>query len=271
MKKKKWVAVSFSGGKDSTAMLLRMMELGEHIDEVVCCDTYKEFPAMYRHIAKVKETVEANGIKFTELRNDESFDYLMFEKSKTRGKFAHQSGRGWPSPMVRWCTGELKRDVVRRHFGKLSKLYDVIQCIGIAADEAYRLERENNQNANHRHPLVEWGWDEETCLKYCYDHGYDWEGLYRIFGRVSCWCCPLRGIGEQRKLWKHFPDLWEELKDMDNRTWNQFRADYSVDDLEKRFEFEEERLAQGLSITNRDFHNKLKERLAAQGESRCTT
>ena len=44
-----------SGGKDSTAMVLRMIEMGEHIDEVVSCDTYKEFPAMYRHIEKVKK------------------------------------------------------------------------------------------------------------------------------------------------------------------------------------------------------------------------
>ena len=54
MSKSDWIVVSFSGGKDSTAMLLRMIELGEHIDEVVCCDTYKEFPAMYRHIEKVR-------------------------------------------------------------------------------------------------------------------------------------------------------------------------------------------------------------------------
>jgi tRNA(Ile)-lysidine synthase TilS/MesJ len=44
MDKEKYTVVSFSGGKDSTAMLLKMLELGEPIDEVVCCDTYKEFP-----------------------------------------------------------------------------------------------------------------------------------------------------------------------------------------------------------------------------------
>lgn len=39
-----YYVVSFSGGKDSTAMLLRLLELNYPIDEVVCCDTYKEFP-----------------------------------------------------------------------------------------------------------------------------------------------------------------------------------------------------------------------------------
>ena len=39
-------------------------------------------------------------------------------------------------------------------------------------------------------------------------------------------------------LYKHHPQLWQELKDMDNRAINQFRADYSVEDLERRFESE---------------------------------
>ena len=42
-----YYVVSFSGGKDSTALLLRLLELNEPIDEVIFCDTYKEFPQMY--------------------------------------------------------------------------------------------------------------------------------------------------------------------------------------------------------------------------------
>ena len=47
--------VSFSGGKDSTAMLLMMIERGIRVDQVVFCDTSKEFPAMYDHIELVKK------------------------------------------------------------------------------------------------------------------------------------------------------------------------------------------------------------------------
>ena len=64
-KKSNYIVVSFSGGKDSTAMLLKMIETGERIDEVIFCDTYKEYPAMYRHVEKVKAVVEKAGIKFT--------------------------------------------------------------------------------------------------------------------------------------------------------------------------------------------------------------
>lgn len=252
--KPNYKVVSFSGGKDSTAMLLRLLELGEHIDEVYCCDTSKEFPAMYRHIERVKKIVEDAGIKFTMLRAEKSFDYLMFDAPTSK----NTPGRGWATFKVRWCTSEVKKDIVRKYFKALKRQYNIIQYIGLAADEEYRLKRKTNQQEFMQHPLVEWGWTEKDCLEYCYSKGFDWEGLYEIFDRVSCWCCPLKSLEELRNLRKHFPDLWVELQDMDNRAWNQFRTDYSVEDLEKRFAFEEERIEQGLSIRNRDFYNQLK-------------
>lgn len=46
--------VSFSGGKDSTAMLLMMLEKEMQIDDIVFMDTGVEFPEMYEHIEKVE-------------------------------------------------------------------------------------------------------------------------------------------------------------------------------------------------------------------------
>lgn len=258
-----YITVSFSGGKDSSALVLHMIELGERIDEVVCCDTYKEFPAMYRHIEKVRKVIEANGIKFTMLRAEKSFDYYMFEylPKRKNQNLVGLKGLSWAGSRQRWCTSKLKIEIVNKYFSNLRKKYNVIQCLGIAVDEGYRLERKNNQQENHRYPLVEWGWSEKDCLQYCYSKGYDWEWLYELFSRVSCWCCPLQPLEELRKLRKHFPELWEELKEMDKKTWRKFKADYSVEQLEIRFAFEEERQAQGLSITSREFHNELKMRL----------
>lgn len=260
--KTKYIVANFSGGKDSTAMVLGMIERGEHIDEVIQCDTYKEFPAMYQHIESIKKIVEDAGIKFTTLRSEKSFDHLMFEeKSEKYGR-----GRAWPTFKTRWCTGELKRDVIRKYLKSLQKQFDVIQCVGLAADEQYRFERKNNQNKNHRHPLVEWGWTEKDCLQYCYAKGYNWCGLYDAFSRVSCWCCPLKSLEELRKLYLLFPELWEELKTMDEKARNQFRVDYSVDDLEKRFNLEKEFEAQGKSIRNKEFFTELRARLEQDNE-----
>lgn len=265
----KYYVVSFSGGKDSTAMLLRLLELGYQIDEVVFCDTYKEFPQMYKHIERVQELVESKNIKFTTLKNQWTFDYWMYEyepKRRNPDKFfskagADAKGLSWATYKTRWCSGELKIRLMDKYLKELKKTYEVIIYVGLAADEVKRLERKNNKNKLHSHPLVDWNWSEKDCLEYCYELGYDWDGLYEIFDRVSCWCCPLKSLEELRKLKKHFPDLWEELKDMDKRTWLTFRADYSVEELEIRFNYEEQRIKEGKSIRSREFYSSLRELL----------
>ena len=80
---------------------------------------------------------------------------------------------------------------------------------------------------------------EADCLAYCKERGFDWDGLYDIFHRVSCWCCPLQSYDELRKLRKHFPEHWEKLRDWDSRTWRTFLKHYSVEQLEIRFAFVE--------------------------------
>lgn len=269
--KKDLHVVSFSGGKDSTAMLLRMMELGMQIDVVLYCDTWMEFPAMYRHVAKIKKIVADAGIKFVELKNPQSYKYFMLEYQPKRRKSTQEKLNGnpkgytWASGRCRWCTTKLKTELIRAYKKELKSKYNVVEYVGIAADEQYRLERESNKR--HRHPLVDWGWDEKTCLRYCYAKGFDWEGLYELFHRVSCWCCPLQSLEELRKLRNKFPDLWEELKDMDSKTWGTFRPDYSVEQLEFRFDFEEKRLSKGKSITSQEFYRELKSLLHKREET----
>lgn len=102
---------------------------------------------------------------------------------------------------------------------------------------------------------------EQDCLEYCYQRGYDWGGLYRIFKRVSCWCCPLQSLEELRMLRKHFPELWEQLEEWDRKNFRSFRPDYSVRDLDRRFRFEEERLAEGKTIKGKEFMAELRKRL----------
>lgn len=270
MTKPTYHAANFSGGKDSTAMVLRMIELGYQIDEVIFCDTTMEFPAMLRHVERVKAVVESAGIKFTTLRSEHDFEYYLADVSVPNRKPTSEHfgvpGLGWPSRKIRWCTKYLKLKLIGDYFKEMREKYDVIQYIGIAADEDYRLERENNQNPNHRHPLRDWGWSEADAMQYCREKGYDWEGLYDIFHRVSCWCCPLQQYDELRKLRKHFPDLWQELLRLDARQWQTFAHGYRVPDFDRRFALEDALTEKGHSIKNRTFFADLKRLLANEAD-----
>lgn len=90
------------------------------------------------------------------------------------------------------------------------------------------------------HPLYDWKITEKQALEYCYFKGFHWQGLYKDFKRVSCWCCPLKSLPELKVLYEKYPDLWEQLKTMDNRSNNQFKPNYSVTDLENMFKLEQE-------------------------------
>lgn len=254
--KPKLHVVSFSGGKDSTAMLLKMQELGMQIDLVLFCDTGLEFPQLYEHIHKVSENT---GLKITTLKSEYSFEYLMLEKpfKRRNEKYKGKLGRSWAHNRYRWCTKMLKTDPREKFLRKIKKDFDIIEYIGIAADETHRLNRECNKRDGKRLPLVEWNMTEADCLEYCYGKGYDWGGLYEKFSRVSCWCCPLQPLDELRILYSDFPKLWEQLKKWDNATWRTFRAEWSVEQLERRFDFEKEWIAKGKNPKSKDFYKAL--------------
>jgi 3'-phosphoadenosine 5'-phosphosulfate sulfotransferase (PAPS reductase)/FAD synthetase len=233
--------VSFSGGKDSTAMLLMMIEKGMPIDRVICVDTTKEFPEMYRHIEKVKEYIAPLEIEVVKI----DFDYWFSEHVKTRGKNKGKKGYGWADFRVRWCTS-LKQEAVAniisggehnsRSRSRNIIPSDVIEYHGIAYDEIHRVDR--NSGRNIRYPLVEWKITEKEALEYCYAKGFDWEGLYKHFDRISCFCCPLSSIGDLRYTYNHKPELWGRIAEMDKLSYRDFRLDYTIQELEDKFDEE---------------------------------
>ena len=229
-----------------------MIEKEMPIDCVLYADTTMEFPEMEAHIAKLDEHLyRERGIHITTLRHPHGFEWLMFDvpqqqKRAIERRIANgqpQNGYGWPGIKSRWCTSQLKTNLLDKAVGQLKKERNALHYIGIAADEAHRC-KDDPQNC---YPLVEWGITEAQALQICYDRGFDFGGLYKIYRRASCWCCPLQRIDELRKLRTHHPELWARLREMDNRAramfgpgpLGQFKKDWSVERLEERFAREE--------------------------------
>ena len=64
--KEKLYAASLSGGKDSTAMVLRLVEEGWPLDFVMFCDTGLEFPQMYEHVEKLEKALPVPVVRLKE-------------------------------------------------------------------------------------------------------------------------------------------------------------------------------------------------------------
>lgn len=245
-------------------MLLEMIRRDMRIDAVVYADTTMEFAPMYEHIDQVERFLMAErGIPVTRLRPERSFEDLMFEAIKKDSGYDFP-GYGWPNAAIRWCTGEFKVRLISAFSQTLpAKPY---HYIGFAVDEPHRLKRKRNQHPSKRYPLVEWDITEAQALEGCYRAGYHWNGLYEDFARVSCWCCPLQSLKDLRTLRERYPDMWAELRRLDDRAiaqfgrdnaFGQFRPRESVRMLELRFDFEKEWAAHGWSIRSRAFYRAL--------------
>lgn len=215
------VAVNLSGGKDSIAMLLMMLEREERVDHIIFADTGVEFPEVYSVLEQVERMT---GKNITRISAGKNFEELLRE------------GRGWPNMCTRWCTGELKKGAIRAW----TKQQDVpIQhCIGIASDERYRAIKKRFK----RYPLCTYGVTEAQALQYCYDKGITWDGLYESRSRIGCFCCPLQRISELKSLRRRYPDLWKRMLEMDKtqaaQRWT-FRVGKTLHDYEAIFSQEE--------------------------------
>ena len=230
--------ISLSGGKDSTAMLLMMLEKKEPIHSIIFFDTGWEFPEMLEHIKKLEKYINMKIIKIYPAK---SFDYLLLEQPvKKRGTDTiHRIGYGWPSPLRRWCTGQ-KLSTIKKYYNAQNNF---ISCIGFATDEIKRIPIKPKKYIE-RYPLIEYGISEKEALQYCYEKGFDWGGLYEVFNRVSCFCCPMKRINDYRKMRVKYPELWEKMLAMDKYLGVKrgFRGLKTVQDLDKRFACEDRQM-----------------------------
>ena len=239
----KYIA-SVSWGKDSTAMILRLIEENYPLDEVVFYDTGMEFKAIYNVRDMIVPILQKKHIKYIELKPENPFIYDMLVRPKIKRKTREEAyGNEWCGK-CRWHTFA-KQKICNDYTGKDNFVY-----IGIAADESKRLQ---NLDSYKIAPLAEWDMNERSCLEYCYSKGIHWNEdgieLYSILDRVSCWCCQNSNLKELKNMYLYLPQYWRMLKGLQSRIDEPMKGNgKSVFQLEKRFQKEIERDA---SITEK--------------------
>lgn len=225
--------VSWSGGKDSTAMLIRMLELDYPIDEIVFIDVRfnenrgGELPEMYAYIDKIEKHI---GRKIKRISNQEWTYKSHFYRKKKRGKYPGQI-YGFPFAVLGngWCNDRLKLKPFADYKRSIEGEYTIY--LGIAADEPKRLAR---MGENERSLLAEWGWTEQDCLDYLKEKGLE-NPLYEKFSRTGCWFCPKQNLKSLKIIRNDYPDLWEQLLKLDKDSPVKFKPKYTVIDLDEKF------------------------------------
>lgn len=229
--------VNLSGGKDSTAMLLMMMEREIPVHKVLFADVGipAEFPMMYDYLKRVEAYT---GIPIITVRSEKHTVNSIFYGYPSRGKHKDEI-RGFPPTVGAGCRYRswLKVEPLEAASGAGNHVY-----IGIAADEAGRSRSmEYAKGANTYHfPLVDWGVTENECLEYLRERDL-YNELYDYFPRLGCFWCPKQPLRSLKKLWSAFPDMWEELRQMERDQGRAFKHKYPAEVLEVRFRNELEK------------------------------
>lgn len=242
----KYIA-SCSFGKDSLAMVLRLLEENKPLDEVIFFDTGMEFDSIYHNRDRIKEILFQKHIRFTELHSKYTFLFDMFVRpiqyrNPTNKPYPIHYGYEWCGGNARWGTSG-KLSAIKKHYREMYGDEEIFEYVGIAADEPERVKRDEHKI----YPLVEWNMTEADCLQYCYDRGFNWDEngveLYSVLDRVSCWCCRNKNLKELKNIYMYLPEYWQRLRGLQSRIESPMKGvGKSVFQLEERFKREIENM-----------------------------
>ena len=213
--------VSFSGGKDSTAVSRIVRDALQ--DETIVHffgDTTLEFPSTYRYIEN-------------EFRKENPFTPM--HPSETENDFFKLCNVfGPPSKFERWCCTIFKTGSLNTEYQNLTG--NSLTFLGIRHSESR--ERKNYERTQthskigsqvNAMPIIEWS-DCDVWL-YILFKGLKFNDAYRLgYKRVGCWCCPNNSDWSMMLTDIYFPDLaakWKGvLTDFAQKTQKQDIEDY---------------------------------------------
>lgn len=245
--------LSLSYGKDSLACLGAIEELGWKLDRIVHAEIWAtdeihaDLPAMVEFKKKADQIIKDRwGIEVEHIKSKYNYNDCFYFKRGRTGRKTKCDGKIYGFPMIRgqWCLQQLKRYV-------LDKLNNGnIVYIGIAADEPKRF---NNLSDTKKSPLVELGWTEDDCRKWCEENDL-LSPIYTTSTRGGCWFCHNQSVDQLRLLRKNYPEYWEMMLSWDKDSPVSFKPNgRTVHDFDKRFAMEDA----GLVPTDRSFRWKM--------------
>ena len=232
--------LSLSYGKDSLACLGAIEALGWPLDRIVHAEVWAtdtipaDLPPMVEFKAKADRIIkERYGIEVEHIRSGKTYEEFFYTlRGNSRCDYAGLIW-GFPFQQGAWCNSRCKV----RPLNKATE--GCISYLGIAADEPERIARHIGK-PNVKLPLVEAGWTESMCRKWCEENDL-LSPIYTTATRGGCWFCHNQGVDQLRLLRRDYPEYWALLMKWDLDSPVTFKPDgHTVHDFDRRFALEDE-------------------------------
>lgn len=192
--------VGLSGGKDSTAMALRLAEVEPDNYEYICNETGNELPEMQAHWRRLEELL---GKPLKRVRYHTDLVGAIDEQ------------RMLPNVFSRWCTRLLKIEPTIAYFEGLPD--DSTLYVGLRADEELRRGL-YGEDLLVDFPLRRWGWGINEVVGYLEQRGVC------IPARTDCGLCPYQRLGEWRDLYFKYPVIYMQGVAIEKAAGHTFRS-----------------------------------------------
>lgn len=195
--------VALSGGKDSTALALKLAQVEPRPYVYVCTPTGDELPPMVDHWLRLGQRL---GRPIMPVSCGQSLGGLIARQ------------QALPNWRMRWCTRMLKIEPFEAFV--LTHMPCTVY-VGIRADETGRegvdYEAMSTQ-IQRRYPLVEWGWGKADVL------GYLKAEQITIPPRTDCAACFFQTLGEWHALWRTYPARYAQAEGWEALTGHTLRS-----------------------------------------------
>jgi len=190
--------VGLSGGKDSTAMALRLDEVEPREYIYICTPTGNEPQALFDHLERLECLLKMKIVYLT----GGTLESLMDEQNAL------------PSHRMRWCTRRLKIEPTIAYFQANAP---AIQYVGLRTDEDERQGIYGDIVVSD-FPMRRWGWGEADVWDYLFRRGVSIPAL------TNCKWCYDQTLAGWRRLWKNDRQAFLAAVKWEERTGHTFRS-----------------------------------------------
>ena len=196
--------VALSGGKDSTAMALRLAEVEPRDYLYLCTPTGDELPEMFDWWKRLG-CILGSQIK---------------PVMETSLKECIATNNMLPNFRARFCTRQIKIEPYRRFLQRLCATGKVVSYVGLRADEEGRAggAYDDIPGVESRFPFLEWAWGLSEVLGYLDERGIT------VPERTDCARCYHQRIGEWWRLWAYNRSIYLDAEADEARYGHTYRT-----------------------------------------------